>query len=159
MERLQGKFLRSGGLSEAVGLVSYVRMTSVLDIWKLPFASVLILILPFPPYFTGYLPTIALSWANLFNLIFLPHMIVGAGMSLARAEWKRRVPLLLFSGVFLVLLAAIHIGVIRYREIVYPTMLVLAGAGLARGGNTVLCAVIYFGLTMLGGVVLFARHF
>lgn len=156
--RLEGKLLRSGAMAEVGGLVRYVRMTSYLEIYKLPFATALFTILPFPPYVTGYLPAIILSWANLFNLVILPQMLVGAWMTFERGESKRRLPLLLFPLAFLVLLSAIHIGTVRYRETVYPTMLVLAGAGLARGGNTAFAGMLYFALAMLGGLVLFVRY-
>ncbi|MAG32830.1 MAG: hypothetical protein CL908_18285 [Deltaproteobacteria bacterium] len=156
--RLEGKLLRSGALAEVGGLVRSVRMTSIFEIYKLPFATALFTILPFPPYVTGYLPTIISSWAQLASLAFLPHMIMGAMVSFDRAEWRRRIPLLAFIVTFLALLAAIHIGVIRYRETVYPALLVLAGAGLARGGNTALAGLIYFGLALLGGLVLFVRY-
>jgi len=80
-------------------------------------------------------------------------------MTFARGEWRKRIPLLIFAGSFLVVLAAVHVGVLRYRETIYPTMLVLAGAGFARGNNGLISAVVYFGLVMLGGGVLFIRHY
>jgi 4-amino-4-deoxy-L-arabinose transferase-like glycosyltransferase len=157
--RFEAKLIQSGNLADGAGLVSLVRMTSFFEIYKLPFAVPLALILPFPPSTEGSLPAVMLSFANLGNLVVLPHVLVGAVMTFARGEWKRRVPLLIFAGSFIVLLAAVHIGIIRYRETIYPTVLVLAGAGLARGNNGLISAVVYFGLVMLGGVVLFVRNY
>jgi 4-amino-4-deoxy-L-arabinose transferase-like glycosyltransferase len=157
--RFEAKLLQSGSLADGAGLVSLLRMTSIFEIYKLPFAVPLVLILPFPPSTGGSLPAVMLSFANLGNLVVLPHVLVGAVMTFARGEWKRRVPLLIFAGSFIVLLAAVHIGIIRYRETIYPTVLVLAGAGLARGNNGLISAVVYFGLVMLGGVVLFVRNY
>ena len=157
--RFEAKLIQSGNLADGAGLVSLVRMTSFFEIYKLPFAVPLALILPFPPSTEGSLPAVMLSFANLGNLAVLPHMLVGAVMTFARGEWRKRIPLLIFAGSFLVVLAAVHVGVLRYRETIYPTMLVLAGAGFARGNNGLISAVVYFGLVMLGGGVLFIRHY
>jgi len=148
----------SADLSATGGLVRFARITSLSEIYKLPLATVLVGILPFPPYWRGNFVLLVLSWANLFSLIFLPHMLVGAWMSIRGADWRKRVPLLLIPGIFLVLIGATHVGVVRYRETVFPMMLVLAGAGLARGGNAAVVFCTYAVLAALGGLVWIVRY-
>ncbi len=155
--RIEGKLQESAGLAEVGGLVRYVRMTSIFEIYKLPFATVLMVILPFPPYLSGSLPSLLLSWTNLVNLFFLPHMISGALHVLRSKDWRKQLPVLLFPGIFLVLLGATHVGVIRYRETVFPIMLVVAAIGIHAGTSLVMRGLTYFGLLGLGGLVYFAR--
>jgi hypothetical protein len=155
--RLQGKLGDSAQLAEIGGLVRYARMQSIFEVYKLPVATVLAVILPFPPFNTGELPAILLSWANLFNLALLPQMIAGAMLVARNPEWKSAAPLILFPGVFLVLIAATHLGVERYRETVFPVMLVLAGAGFVRGRNRISATLVYGALILLGGIVVIVR--
>ena len=156
-ERLQGKIAGSANLAEVGGLVRFARMTSLLELWKLPLATFLVVILPYPPYFSGNLPSIILSWANLLNLAFLPHMFRGAWAVVRETEWQRRLPLLIFPFIFLILIGATHVGTVRYRETVFPVMLVLAAIGLHRRSNLLLNAAVYGGLIFIGGVAYFAR--
>jgi 4-amino-4-deoxy-L-arabinose transferase-like glycosyltransferase len=156
--RLQGKLVDSAALADAGGgLLRYVRVTSIWDIYKLPLSTVLVAILPFPPYWRGVFPSVLLSWMNIFNLIFLPHMLVGASSTFRGPDWRRRIPLLLIPAIFLMLIGAAHSGVVRYRETVFPLMLVLAGAGLARGGNLIICLATYSVLAILGLLVWMVR--
>lgn len=156
-ERIRGKILDSAGHAQVGGLVRFVRMTSIYEIYKLPLATILVVILPYPPHVNGNLPSIILSWENLLNLAFLPQVIRGAWMVLSEAGWQKRIPLLIFPGVFLVLIGATHVGVERYREVVFPVMMVLGAAGLYRGRNLRLSIVVYGALIVLGGVVVFSR--
>lgn len=156
-ERLQGKILNSSDLSEVGGLARFARMNSVFQVYKLPLATFLALALPFPPLFSGLLPPVVLSWTNLANLAFLPFMIGGGFAVLRDPEWRRKMPILLFPLVFLVLIGATHIGVARYRETVFPVILILAAAGLHRGTSLLLKAAVYSGLTALAAIVFLAR--
>ena len=156
-ERFQEKIATSATLAGTGGLVRLARMTSVFEIYKLPLAAFLVVILPFPPTFTGFLPTVLLSWANLFNIAFLPAMLQGAWAILTGGSWRRQGPLLVATGVFLVLIGAAHVGVVRYRETIFPLMLLLAGLGLTRGANFLLYAGVYGGMLALGCIVYFSR--
>lgn len=155
--RLQGKIAGSAELAEVGGLVRFARMTSPLELYKLPLATFLVVILPYPPYFTGSLPSVILSWANLLNLAFLPHMIRGAWAVVRESEWQRRLPLLIYPLIFLILIGATHVGTVRYRETVFPVMLILAAIGLHRRSNLLLNAAVYGALIFMGGVAYFAR--
>jgi len=114
-------------------------------------------ILPFPPIFSGSLPMILLTWANLLNIAFLPAMFQGAWATIRGGSWRQQGPLLVTSGVFLVLIGAAHVGVVRYRETIFPVMLLLAGLGLTRGVNFVVYAGVYGAMLVLGCIVYFSR--
>jgi len=156
-ERLQEKIATSATLAGTGGLVRLARMTSVFEVYKLPLATFLVVILPFPPILMGALPSVLLSWANLLNIAFLPAMLQGAWAILRGGSWRRQGPLLIASGVFLVLIGASHVGVVRYRETIFPLMLLLAGLGLTRGVNALLYAGVYGGMIALGFVVYLSR--
>lgn len=155
--RLQAKVEGSADLAEVGGLVRFARMTSIFEVYKIPLATFLVVILPYPPYLSGELPSIVLSWANLANLAFLPHMFRGAWAVAREENWQMRLPLLIFPLVFLILIGATHVGTVRYRETVFPVMLVLAAIGLHRRSNFLLNAIVFGGLILLGGVAYYAR--
>lgn len=156
-ERVQGKIFNSAEMAEVGGLARFARMTSIFQIYKLPLATVLALILPFPPYLSGLLPAVLLSWTNLLNLAFLPQMI-GGGMAVFREPgWKTRIPILLFPGVFLILIGATHLGVARYRETIFPALLILVAVGIHRGTSIFLRGTVYGTLGALAFIVYLAR--
>ena len=157
-QRLQGKLADSAGLASTGGLVRFARITSIFEIYKLPLSSVLVTILPFPPYWRGHLPMVLLSWLNLFNLAFLPFMISGSWVTISGERWRERVPLLLIPVIFLVLIGAAHVGVVRYRETVFPMMLIVASAGMARGNNAIVVICTYSALLALGALVWVVRY-
>ena len=155
--RLQAKIEGSADLAEVGGLVRFARMTSLFEIYKLPLATFLVAIMPYPPYFSGDLPPIIQSWANLLNLIFFPHMIRGAWAVLSEPDRQKKLPLLIFPLVFLILIGAAHVGVVRYRETIFPILLILAAIGIHRGSHFLLNAVVYGGLILLGMIAYYAR--
>lgn len=158
VERFQGKVQESSELAEVGGLARFSRVRSLGEIWKLPLASALILLLPFPPRFGGrYLPSTILSWANLPTLFFFPHMVRGIYLSFRDDGWKRRLPLVLFPLVFTILLGMTSVGIARYRETFLPALLILAAAGVRHGVDLVTRLVIYGGLVGLAAVVYFTR--
>ena len=84
-------------------------------------------------------------------------MLQGAWTILTGGSWRRQGPLLVATGVFLVLIGASHVGVVRYRETIFPLMLLLAGLGLTRGVNLLVYAGLYGGMLTLGCIVYFTR--
>lgn len=147
--RAGGKLEQSAEFSEAGGLVRLLRVTGPLDIYKIPFAAVAYLLLPFPPAFDGYPPTILTSFLHLFAIFLLPHMYMGAWSLIRAPDWRIKLPLIVFPGVFLLVLGAVHVGILRYREIFYPVCLIWMAIGWRIGTPAVLRFAIYVGLAIL----------
>jgi len=157
-DRFRGKLKLSADYANQGGLVRLVRIASPIDLYKLPVAASLAAILPYPPYLRGSIPSIVLSWANLANLAFLPSMLFGVITIISRKDWRRCVPVVLFPALFLVVHGLVNIGVARYRETIFPIMLILAGVGLAQRGGGLIYGVVYAGLIFLGGLAYFMRY-
>ncbi|MAE94853.1 MAG: hypothetical protein CL910_09350 [Deltaproteobacteria bacterium] len=155
--RLQGKLARSASFSEVGGLLRYARMSSLTEIYKLPLALFLFIIMPFPPFFREEIPTILLSWANLFGVALLPHTIRGAWSLLRRSDWRAYLPVLIFPAVFLLLFSVIHVGLLRYRETISPMLMIFAAGGWVLPRNALLSGIIYGGLAALAVLVYTAR--
>ena len=84
-------------------------------------------------------------------------MLSGAWGVLRNQNWRSQIPILIFPIVYLVLIGAAHIGVIRYRETVFPIMLILAAAGIVQKTNRFLILGVYSMLAALGGLVYAVR--
>ena len=156
-ERFRGKLSLSAGHSQTGGLVRLVRITSPLDLYKLPAATALAAILPFPPDLAKPMPSQVLAFTNLFNLLFLPSMLYGAVVVLRKEDWNRRVPVIIFPFLYLVLVGLVNVGIVRYRETIFPVMLILAGVGLAQRGGGGVYAATYGSLALLGSLIYFVR--
>ena len=85
-------------------------------------------------------------------------MIYGALTVLRRDDWHKCIPIVFFPAFFLVVHGLVNIGIARYRETIFPTMLILAGIGLAQRGGRVVYGLVYAGLILLGGVAYFVRY-
>ena len=158
VERFQGKVAQSEQLTAVGGLARLARVTSWTDLWKLPLGAFLVLILPFPPRFSGaYLPGTLLTWSNLPFLYFLPHIFVGALAAIRDDRWRLRLPLLIYPALFLVVLAVTDLSVTRYRETFLPALIILAAAGSRAGTGVVTRLVVYTGLGLLAVAVYVVR--
>ncbi len=155
--RTEGKLATSADLSDRGGLVRLLRVTGPLDAYKIPFAAAAYLFLPFPPKVTGYPVTVLQSFLHLVSLVFLPHMLLGAWSLIRGPNWRIQLPLLVFPIVFLLVLGAVHVGVLRYREIFYPICLIWAAVGWHDGASTFLKLAVYGGLMLLAIPVYLSR--
>jgi len=155
--RTEGKFGASTNLSEVGGMARLLRVTGPQDIYKVPFAASLYLILPFPPQNQGYEVTILSSYLNLAGVFLLPHMLLGVWSLIRGPNWRQRLPLIVLPGVFLLLLGIVHIGSVRYKEIFYPICLIWAAIGWRIGTGPMLKLVTYGGLAFLALLVNMSR--
>jgi 4-amino-4-deoxy-L-arabinose transferase-like glycosyltransferase len=156
--RTEGKFDASTGLAKVGGVARLLRVTGPQDVYKIPFAAGLYLILPFPPELNGYEVSILSSFLNLVGVFLLPHMLLGAWSLTRGPDWRLRLPLLVFPVTFLLLLGTVHIGVVRYKEIFYPICLIWAAIGWRIGTNLFLKLAVYGGLSLLGLFVYMNRY-
>lgn len=156
-ERTEGKLAISADLSGAGGLVRLLRVTGPLDIYKVPFAAGVYLILPFPPVLSVYEVTALSSILNLVGLFLLPHMLLGAWSLIRGPNWRLKLPLLVFPLAFLLLLGAVHLGSVRYKQIFYPVCLIWAAIGWRIGTNLILKLLVYGGLALLSIPVYMSR--
>ncbi len=155
--RAEGKLTTSADLSGRGGIVRLLRVTGPLDAYKVPFAAAAYLILPFPPTVNDYPTTVISSFLQLVSLILLPHMLLGAWSLIRGPNWRLQLPLLVFPIVFLLVLGAVHVGVLRYREIFYPICLIWAAVGWHLGTGTFLKLAVYGGLALLAIPVYLSR--
>jgi 4-amino-4-deoxy-L-arabinose transferase-like glycosyltransferase len=144
------------------GLLRFVKATSPLDIWKLPLAVLVLLIMPFPPPIVlregqPIYPLLS-NFSHLIFLAFLPQFFLGLREVFRADAWKRRLPVFIYGIGFLALIGAFTSGVLRYRETVFPAVLVITAAGLRVRQNFVWSASIYVGLLLLGAYINFHRY-
>lgn len=156
---LEGSASRIDRMAGGGGLVAFARMDSIFDIYKLPLATFLITILPFPPSirFDHYLPSLIGSWAQLFTLAFYPHMIVGLRSLILGGDLRNRLPIVVYPILVFVLVGATHLGLLRYRCIAYPLIMIWAADGWYRGASFPLKVGVYGLFAFLGLVVTAAR--
>lgn len=158
LDRFEANFELSARLGSSGGLLRFARMSSPAEIYKLPFAVVMFVIQPFPPHLETAIRTQTLAeWAQLFSLVLFPQFLVGIRDVFRSENWRRRSPLLIYAGAFLVLMAATNISVFRYRETVSPVLWLFTAAGMLKRQNPIWIAAVYFGFALMGGVVLFTR--
>ena len=65
--------------------------------------------------------------------------------------------LLMFISLFIMFISVTSLSVNRYRETVWPIVLLFTASGMLRKQSPVWIGAVYFGLVLLGGVVLFTR--
>ncbi len=155
--RTEGKLATSADLSDRGGIVRLLRVTGPLDVYKIPFAAAAYLVLPFPPTVARYPVSVLNSFLHLVSLFLLPHMLLGAWSLIRGPNWRLQLPLLIFPIIFLLVLGAVHVGVLRYREIFYPICLIWAAIGWQIGTGLFLKVAVYGGLTGLAIVVYLVR--
>jgi len=148
-DRVEKTLDASARRAQLSGVASLLRMTGPIDIYKLPFAGAAYLILPFPPDFVGYPPAVLGNAINIFGVLLLPHMILGVWSMIRGPDWRLQLPILVFPVVFLLVIGAVHIGVIRYKLIFYPVCMIWAAIGWRIGTGLFLKLAVYGGLTLL----------
>ncbi|MDP6980184.1 MAG: glycosyltransferase family 39 protein [Myxococcota bacterium] len=157
-QRTEAMLEGSAELSEVGGgLTRILRVTGPLDVYKIPFAAVAYLIMPFPPEISRAPVTTLGTFLHLISLALLPHMLLGAWSLIRGPDWRLKLPLLVFPLVFLVVLGTVSIGVPRYREIFYPICLVWAAIGWRIGTQLFLKLAVYGGLSALAIAVYLNR--
>jgi 4-amino-4-deoxy-L-arabinose transferase-like glycosyltransferase len=139
------------------GLMRYAQISSPTQIWKMPLSATVILISPFPPALPPRFPHLLYHWTNLICLVLYPWLITGVISILREERLRERALLLLFPAVFLILIGAIHPSVTRYRETVFPIVLLLIAVGFHRRHNLLTSGLTYAGLGSLAAVVYAAR--
>jgi hypothetical protein len=65
--------------------------------------------------------------------------------------------MLIFTTGFLLIIGALSVGVLRYRETVFPLVIVMTAAGFRSRQSIVLSGGIYIGLSVLAGVIYLHR--
>jgi len=162
LERLQAKVyeedptLRISAKGQG-GLMRFAHIRSPMEIWKMPMSATVILISPFPPSLQPRFPYFLYDWTNLICLALYPWLIIGVMSILREERLRERALLLLFPAVFLILIGAIHPSTTRYRETVFPIILLLISVGLHRRNNLLVCGLTYAGLGALAMVVYAVR--
>jgi hypothetical protein len=94
---------------------------------------------------------------NLAGVFLFPHMMLGAWSLIRGPDWRLRLPLLVFPGLFLLMLGSIHIGSVRYKEIFYPICLIWAAIGWQIGPGMFLKMASYGALALLAILVYTTR--
>ena len=156
--RAENKLDMSAQLSEeGSGLVRLLRVTGPTDIYKVPFAAVAYLILPFPPNFDQGPQLILESILNLVSIFLLPHLLLGAWSMIRGPDWRLQLPLLIFPIFFLLLLGAVHIGLVRYKQLFYPICLIWTAVGWQRGTGFLFKFSIYGILGLFGAAIYLYR--
>lgn len=144
------------------GLLRYAKVTSPLDIWKAPIAAFLLVLMPFPPdIIIGAdepIYKVLLSWSHVAFIVIFPQLFLGLRELFRRESWKKRMPLFIYSAGFLLLIGALSVGVMRYRETVFPVVVVIAAAGFHVRQNFAWSASIYAGLTTFALFVYLNRY-
>ena len=92
-------------------------------------------------------------------VVLLPQLVMGVRECFRSDTWKRRIPLLIYSGGFLSIIGALSSGIVRYRETVFPVIFVLTAAGFMARRSTPVTASIYGGLLVLGAAIYIHRYF
>ena len=147
--RVEATLEGSAARSQSGGVASLLRVTSVFDSYKIPFAAAAYLILPFPPDFDDYPVSKLAAILNLFGVALLPHMLIGVWTLIRAPDWRINLPLLVFPILFLLVLGAVHVGVVRYKLIFYPICMIWAAIGWRIGASTFFKLAIYGTLVVL----------
>ena len=158
LARAESKLDTSAQLSEeGSGLVRLLRVTGPTDIYKVPFAAIAYLILPFPPNFDRGPQSMLESLLNLVSIFLLPHLLIGAWSMIRGPDWRLQLPLLIFPIFFLLLLGAVHVGLLRYKQLFYPICLIWTAVGWQRGTSFLFKFSIYGILGLFGAAVYLYR--
>lgn len=121
--------------SAQIGFSRYLRINSISDIYKLPFAAGFTAIAPLPMLSgltNGERVGLALySVTNLFFILILPFTVLGfaltKGISFANSIMLRWLPIMLLTGISIVFM-----GVLRYKEQLMPFFLIWAAVALSQ---------------------------
>jgi len=121
--------------SAQIGFSRHLRINSLSDAYKLPFAVGFTVVAP--------LPTLALSAnvkakgmtlysvTNVFFILLLPFVVLGfflaKGMSIANSIMLRWFPIVILIGI-----SVVFMGVLRYKEQLMPFFLIWAAIGLSQ---------------------------
>lgn len=142
------------------GLLRFAKIGSPLGIWKIPISAFLLVIMPFPPLIRGGLPVYryVFSWSQLVFLAFLPQFFLGVREVFRAGVWRRRLPLFVYAAGFLALISALASGIMRYREFVFPIVLVITAAGIRARQNRLFSLMVYAGMSLLAVLVYFNRY-
>lgn len=156
VERLQGKAAQGEFQSQFIGLMRYAYISSPLEIWKAPLSGGLVMVTPFPPTLTASrLPALIGPWLQLFTLGLYPFVLVAVLKLLGDRERRDRLLLILYPALFLMVIGAVNPSVTRYREVVFPVVLLLAAYGLRLPRNPMSFVVVY-GVLAIFGVFVYA---
>jgi hypothetical protein len=143
------------------GLLRFAKVTSLFTIWKAPIAAFLLVLMPYPPDIIALGQPIyvyLLGWSHVVFLLFLPQFFLGLREVFRAGEWKRRLPLVIYSGGILLVVGALSVGVMRYRETVFPAILVITAAGTKVRTNWLLIGSVYTVLFLLATIIYFNRY-
>ncbi len=136
-ERFEGKVRQAEFESRYIGLMRYAYISSPAEIWKAPMSGALVLLTPFPPKLADpHLPTLVGPWLQLFSLALYPFLLVAVANILGDRDRRDRLLLILYPALFLMVIGAVNPSVTRYREVVFPIVLLLSahGSRLPRSG-------------------------
>ncbi len=157
-DRVETTLEGSAERAQETGAVSLLRVTSVFDAYKIPIAAAAYLVLPFPPDFDTHPVSVLGTTLNLFGVLLLPHMLLGVWATIRSPDWRLRLPILVFPIVFLFVLGAVHVGVVRYKLIFYPICLIWAAIGWRTGTSMFFKLAIYSALALLAIPVYLNRY-
>jgi hypothetical protein len=139
-------------------MIRFLRVTGPLDVWKVPIAAAIYMILPWPPDLNqSYLPSVIGSILHLFSLSLLPHMLLGFYHLIRAPDWRQNLPILVFPVLMAIVLGTLHLGLVRYRETFYPLCLVWAAIGWRLGTPASLKFATYGGLIAMAVPVMLGR--
>jgi hypothetical protein len=91
-------------------------------------------------------------------LAFLPQFFLGAREVFRSGVWRRRLPLFIYTAGFLALIGSLASGIMRYRENIFPMVLVITAAGFRARQNFIFSSTVFAGLLLLAAVVYFNRY-
>lgn len=147
-----------------IGFSRYLRINSITDVYKLPFAVGFTATLPLPVW--SWLSSreqagVALySVANLFFIFLLPFVILGffltKGIGLANSVMLRWFPLVVLVGV-----SVVFMGVLRYKEQLMPFFAIWAAIALSQKNKykTILSSMFLLGAVSVILAVVIAKMF
>lgn len=156
VDRVQGKAAQGESATQFIGLMKYAYISSPAEIWKAPFSGGLVLLTPFPPTLGGkHLPSLLGPWFQLFSLALYPFLLAGVLNIIGDREQRDRMLLILYPALFLMVIGAVNPSVTRYREVVYPVILILIAFGLRLPRN-LLSFVAVYGLLLVFAIFIYA---
>ncbi len=153
VDRLGAKVESSANLATRGGLARFARIESIAGLYKLPLASLFVLIFPFPPRFWGRWEGMAFSWTNLPYIFLLPGLAAGVFACFRGGRLRERLPILVYPAIFVVILALTHFDLHRYRETFSPALFILMAGGLRAGVGVVTLITVYGGLLLIAAAV------
>jgi 4-amino-4-deoxy-L-arabinose transferase-like glycosyltransferase len=124
--------------SAQIGFSRHLRITSLSDGYKIPFAVGFTVIAPLPVLGQLTNPKLAgvtlYSYTNLFFILFLPFVVLGfilsKDLSFANSIMLRWFPIMLLIGI-----SVMFMGILRYKEQLMPFFIIWAAVGLSQRGK------------------------